>query len=155
MRRLSAITHIAETEEQARRDCAHGFEEIWNYLAHVSPLPASEKPDVEGMIDDAIASGAVLIGTPDTAIELIRKLADQTGGFGSSVMTLTDFTTFDRQKRAVELWAEYVIPEFRGQLQPVREHNAWARDNEWKTSTMAEINAASAKYAQQKQAQQK
>ncbi|MFF1256300.1 MULTISPECIES: LLM class flavin-dependent oxidoreductase [unclassified Streptomyces] len=152
--RLSAITHIAETEEQARADCRHGFEEIWNYLSHISPLPASDKPDVDGMIDDAIGSGSVLIGTPDTAIELIRKLADQTGGFGSFVMTLTDFTTFDRQKRAVELFAEYVIPEFRGQLQSVREHNAWVRDNEWKTETMAAINAASQKYARQTAAAQ-
>jgi limonene 1,2-monooxygenase len=147
--RLSAITHIAETEEQARKDCTYGFEEIWNYLAHISPLPASDKPDVEGMIDEAIDSGSILVGTPDTAIELIRKLADQTGGFGSFVMTMTDFTTFDRQKRALELWAEYVIPEFRGQLKPIREHNAWVRDNEWKTETMAAINAASEKYANQ------
>ena len=147
--RLSAITHIAETEEQAREDCTHGFEEIWNYLAHISPLPASEKPDVEGMIDEAIESGSILVGTPDTAIDLIRKLADQTGGFGSFVMTLTDFTTFEKQKRAVELCAEYVIPEFRGQLKPVREHNAWVRANEWKTETMAAINAASEKYANQ------
>ncbi|MFC9835209.1 LLM class flavin-dependent oxidoreductase [Rhodococcus sp. NPDC127530] len=149
--RLSAITHIAETEEQARQDCTHGFEEIWNYLAHISPLPASEKPDVEGMIDEAIESGSVLIGTPDTAIKKIRQLADQTGGFGSFIMTLTDFTDYERQRNAVTLWAEHVIPEFRGQLKPIREHNAWVRGNEWKAETMAAINAATEKYAAQHQ----
>ncbi|WP_040829514.1 LLM class flavin-dependent oxidoreductase [Nocardia jiangxiensis] len=151
--RLSAISHIAETEEQARNDCKYGFEEIWNYLAHISPLPASDKPNVEDMIDEAIAGGSVLIGTPDTAIETIHRLADQTGGFGSFIMTLTDFTTYDRQLNAVKLWAEYVIPEFRGQLKPIREHNKWVLDGEWKAETMAAINAATAKYEAQQQAE--
>ncbi|WP_067683093.1 LLM class flavin-dependent oxidoreductase [Nocardia miyunensis] len=149
--RLSAISHIAETEDQAREDCKHGFEEIWNYLAHISPLPASDKPNVEDMIDEAIAGGSVLIGTPDTAIETIRRLADQTGGFGSFIMTLTDFTTYERQLNAVKLWAEHVIPEFRGQLKPIREHNKWVLDGEWKAETMAAINAATAKYEAQQQ----
>ncbi len=46
-------------------------------------------------------------------------------------MKLTDFTDYERQRNAVKLWAERsAIPEFRGQLKPIREHNAWVRGNE-------------------------
>ncbi|MFZ2175449.1 MAG: LLM class flavin-dependent oxidoreductase, partial [Rhodococcus sp. (in: high G+C Gram-positive bacteria)] len=78
--RLAAIMHIAETEEQARKECAYGFEEIWNYLGQISPLPTSQATTLEGKLDEAINAGMVCIGTPDTAIELIRKLGKQTGG---------------------------------------------------------------------------
>jgi limonene 1,2-monooxygenase len=145
--RLSALTHIAETEEQAREDCYYGFEEIWTYLAHISPLPPSDKPDVEGMLNDAIEQGFVLVGTPDTAIDLIKRLTEQTGGFGSFIMTLTDFARHEKQRKAVELWAEYVIPEFRGGIsQSMRESNEWVKGNAWREETMNAINAATEKY---------
>ncbi len=144
--RLSALTHIAETEEQAREDCLYGFAEIWNYLGHISPLPPSEHTDPEAILNEAIESGFVLIGTPDTAIDLISKLTEQTGGFGSFIMTLADFASPERQRNAVKLWAEYVIPEFRGQMAPIREHNAWVRENEWREETLAAITAATEQY---------
>ncbi len=150
--RLSAITHIAETEEQAREDCLYGFAEIWDWLGHVSPLPQSKSTDPAERLDEAIKAGAILIGTPDTAIDLIRKLTEQTGGFGSFIMTLTDFVPYEKQRRAVQLWAEYVIPEFRGQLDPIRDHRDWALSKEWREETLAAINAATTKYEARNQA---
>jgi limonene 1,2-monooxygenase len=150
--RLSAITHIAETEAQAREDCRFGFEEIWRYLGEVSPLPVSHATSLDDMIDEAIDAGYVVLGTPDTLIDVIRNLAKQTGGFGTFVMTLTDFADFDARTKAVELYARHVIPEFRGQLDSLRRSHDWVlgeHDTEgtiWKTRTMDAIAKATEDY---------
>lgn len=151
--RLAAIMHIAETEEQARRDCEYGFAEIWDYLGQISPLPPSKETSVEGKLNEAIESGMVCIGTPDTAIELIRKLAKQTGGFGVFIMNLADFAAPAAKLRSIELFAEYVIPEFTGHLDALRASHEWvlgAKNEEdttiWRDQTNAAIAAATAEF---------
>jgi len=153
--RLSAIMHLAETEEQARADCAHGFEQIWRYLGEVSPLPVSEEKPWQELLDEAIASGFIVVGTPDTAIELIEKLTEQTGGFGSFVMTLTDFGDFEARLRSIELFAEQVIPHFRGQLATLERSHRWVLGEKdevgtkWKTQTLEAIAATTERYAEE------
>jgi len=150
--RLSAITHIAETEEQARKDCEYGFMEIWNYLGEISPLPLSSATNVSDMIDEAVDAGLIVLGTPDTAIDVIEKVTEQSGGFGTWVVTLTDFAPPAARTKCVELFAEYVIPHFRGQLQPLQESHDWVlgkHDTEgtiWKTQTLDAITQASQAY---------
>jgi limonene 1,2-monooxygenase len=153
--RLSAIIHLAETEEQARADCAHGFEQIWRYLGEVSPLPVSEEKPWQELLDEAIESGFIVIGTPDTAIELIEKLTEQTGGFGSFVMTLTDFGDFEARLRSIELFAEHVIPHFRGHLASLARSHRWVLGEtdevgtKWKTQTLEAIAATTERYAEE------
>jgi limonene 1,2-monooxygenase len=150
--RLAAITHIAETEEQAREDCKFGFEQIWRYLGDVSPLPVSRATNLDDLIDEAIDAGYVVLGTPDDLIKVIRKLAAQTGGFGTFIMTVTDFADFDARLKAVELFARHVVPEFRGQFDSMRHSHEWVlgqHDEEatiWKTRTLDAIAKASEAY---------
>ena len=151
--RLASIMHIAETEDQARKDCEYGFEEIWGYLGQISPMPKSTATTLNDKIDEAVESGSVCIGTPDTAIELIYKLTEQTGGFGCFIMNLADFASPEAKLRSIELFAERVIPEFRGQLDPMRASNRWVlgaktEDDEtiWKAQTSRAIEAATASY---------
>jgi limonene 1,2-monooxygenase len=156
--RLSAITHIAETVEQARADCEYGFEEIWRYLGDISSLPLSSATGLDAMLDEAIDAGFIVLGTPDTLIDAIRRLADQSGGFGTFVVTLSDFGDFRARTRCIELVAEYVIPEFRGQLQPLQASHDWvmgAKDEVgtiWKTQTVDAIAAATQEYEAEREA---
>lgn len=151
--RLSAIMHLAETDEQARADCEYGFAEIWRYLGEISPLPMSD-PNTHwrDLLEQAIESGFIVVGTPDTAIKVIRKLAERTGGFGSFVMTQADFANFEARKKGLELFARYVVPEFRGQLDSLRRSHDWVlsqKDKEatvWRTQTMQAIEAATRDY---------
>jgi limonene 1,2-monooxygenase len=157
--RLAGIMHIAETAEQAREDCRYGFEEIWGYLGEISPLPASQETGFEGRIDEAIDAGNILIGTPDDAIRLIESLAEQSGGFGCFVvMNLTDFASPRAREKAVELFAEYVIPHFRGQLAPMHASHDWVLGAKgagsttvWKDRTISAIEQATKTYAAEKQ----
>jgi limonene 1,2-monooxygenase len=152
--RLAGIMHLAETVNQARSECEYGFEAIWRYLGEVSPLPLSHATTTSEMIDEASEAGLVCIGTPDMAIELINRLTDQTGGFGCFVMNLTDFASPDARLRCIELFAERVIPVFRGQLKSIYESNAWVLGTKgaedegtvWKEQTIQAITAASEAY---------
>jgi limonene 1,2-monooxygenase len=153
--RMSAITHIADTEEQAREDCRYGFEQIWRYLGEVSILPMSDATNFEDFLEEAIDSGSIIIGTPDTLIEKIRLLAKQTGGFGAFVMTLADFADHEAKKKSIELFANRVVPEFRGYLPSLRKSQEWvlgqhdANGGEgtiWKTQTLDAIGKATEQY---------
>jgi limonene 1,2-monooxygenase len=158
--RLSALTHIAETVEQARKDCEYGFVEIWKYLGEISPLPLSEATNLDDMLDEAIEAGLIVLGTPDTQIEVIDRMTRQTGGFGTWLMTLTDFAPPAARLKSIELFAEYVIPHFRGQLKPLQDSHDWVlgkhdeRGTVWKTQTLEAIGAAAAAYEAETQASQ-
>jgi limonene 1,2-monooxygenase len=155
--RMSAICHLADTEEQAREDCRYGFEQIWGYLGEISVLPVSKAESFEALLDEAIDSGSIIIGTPDTLIEKIRELAQQTGGFGAFIMTLADFADFPARRHSVELFANRVVPEFRGYLAALRKSQEWVlgqHDDEgatvWKTQTLDAIAKASKDYDTQR-----
>jgi limonene 1,2-monooxygenase len=127
--RLSAIVHLAESEDEARQHLKEGgFLDTVTYLGKVSILPAIEGDTYDELIDNAIANNIIKIGTPDDAIELIDALADQTGGFGSFLVTLIDVVPPAAQKRSLELFAEVVIPHFRDQLQRRHDSKTWAVD---------------------------
>ncbi|WP_428268387.1 LLM class flavin-dependent oxidoreductase [Haliangium sp.] len=143
--RLSALTHIAETKEQARKDCEYGFKEVWGNLGQISPLPKLSSTKTSNMVEEAIESGLVMIGTPDTMIETIDKCVKQTGGFGTWISTLTDFASPAARAKCLELIAEYVIPHYRGQLTAINRSYDWVfgqHDGEgtiWKSQTMNAI----------------
>jgi limonene 1,2-monooxygenase len=153
--RLSSIMHLAETEEQARADCEYGFEGIWRWLGQISPLPVPDDIPWQEMLDQAIDSGFIVVGTPDTAIKQIRRLAEQTGGFGSFIMTVPDFADYGARLKSLELFASYVIPEFRGYLGQMRDSHNWVLGEKdadatvWKTQTMEAIAATTQQYAEE------
>jgi len=151
--RMSAICHIADTEEQAREDCRYGFEQIWRYLSEISILQISHATTFEELLDEAIASGSIIVGTPDLLIEKIRELAKQTGGFGAFIMTLADFADYPARRRGVELFANRVVPEFRGYLPSLRKSQEWVLGQHnggegtiWKTQTLEAIAKAAQQY---------
>jgi limonene 1,2-monooxygenase len=126
--RLVGPMHIAESREQARADVAHGLEQWIYYFREVAALPLVA--DGEGdMIDQLIASGMAVIGTPDDAIAQIERLNVQSGGFGCFMFMDHNWAEWERKKRSYELMARYVFPRFQN-LNDNREVSLnWARDN--------------------------
>ena len=107
--RLVAPMHIAETREQALADVRFGFQKWLNYFSKIATLPvASAGTDP---LDDMIASGFVVVGTPDDAIAQIERLTKQSGGFGTFLFLGMDWADFAQTKRSYELFARYVIPK--------------------------------------------
>jgi len=117
--RLIGPMYIAETVEQAKKDVAYGMRWILDYLAHLSPTALGSYESVDELVDVVNASGRGVIGTPEMAIAQIERLNEKSGGFGAYLFQASDFAMWPQTKRSYELFAEYVIPHFNGQLGPV------------------------------------
>ncbi|MET7301525.1 LLM class flavin-dependent oxidoreductase [Embleya sp. NPDC005575] len=112
--RLMGMMHIAETEEQARREVAYGLEGIQNYQAKVLPIPLDTATPLAERIDHGNATGSFICGTPEMAIRQIERLWQKSGGFGTYLFMGADFADAEATKRSYELIAREVIPYFTG-----------------------------------------
>ncbi|MCH2171439.1 LLM class flavin-dependent oxidoreductase [Myxococcota bacterium] len=113
---LCAPMYVAETREQALRDVEVGIYEWVDYFMNVLSLPLlpNEEPDPKKWPQRMIESGAAVIGTPDDAIEQIRRLQEETGGFGAYLVMANDWANASNTQRSYELIARHVFPEFQG-----------------------------------------
>ena len=114
--RLVGPMHIADTEEQARRDVEFGLSQWIDYFARVAalPLPATEEPDIDAQIKSITDVGFAVVGTPDMAIAQIERLMEQSGGFGSFLFMAHDWADREATLHSYELVAREVMPAFQG-----------------------------------------
>lgn len=126
--RVMAIVHLAETEEQARRDVEFGISDFFRYLQHVAAFPqfAVQGENVPEMIDFVNANGLGVIGTPEMLVELMQKWQTQSGGFGTCMLLHHEFANPKATVRSHELLARLVMPEFQGQADAIRAAKARA-----------------------------
>jgi limonene 1,2-monooxygenase len=130
--RILGNLHLAETRDQAIDDCTYGLEDFANYFGGGAGfVPLANKVDGEpdtprSFVERYAAGGSVVIGTPDDAIEYIRGLLDQSGGFGTFLMLGHDWASPEATFKSYELFARHVIPHFKGQLGSPRASHDWA-----------------------------
>ena len=72
-------------------------------------------------------NGSWIIGTPDDCVDGIRRLEEQSGGFGGLLVQTIDWAPRDRILNSYELLARYVMPQFQGSLAGIEGSNQWAR----------------------------
>lgn len=109
--------HVAETREQAYREVEYGIEHWFRYFQKVAAFPqmAVAGGDVKEMIDFINDAGIGAIGTVEDAKAQVRKLVDQSGGFGAFLLLGHEWADPTATKRSYELIAQHVMPEFQGQ----------------------------------------
>jgi limonene 1,2-monooxygenase len=129
--RLVGPMHIAETEEQARRDVEYGLVDWMNYFTKVAALPLAPDTDKpEEMVDALNASGLAVIGTPEMAAAQIQRLIDQSdGGFGCYLFMANDWADREAMFRSYELFARDVMPQFQGSTPSLVSSRNWAAEN--------------------------
>jgi limonene 1,2-monooxygenase len=128
--RLVGPMHVAETEEQARRDVAHGLNDWVDYFRHVAALPlAPETADTDDLVDALNASGFAVIGTPEMAAAQVERLVDQSGGFGAFLFMAHEWADREATLRSYELFATEVAPRFQGTTGSLRASRDWAAEN--------------------------
>ncbi|MCE2392768.1 MAG: LLM class flavin-dependent oxidoreductase [Proteobacteria bacterium] len=113
---LAAPMYVAQSREEALRDVETGIYEWIDYFMNVLSLPLlpNAEPDPRKWPELMIASGAAVIGTPDDAIEQIRRMQEQTGGFGCYLVLANDWAGQEATHRSYELIARHVFPAFQG-----------------------------------------
>ncbi|HEV7523524.1 MAG TPA: LLM class flavin-dependent oxidoreductase [Acidimicrobiia bacterium] len=115
--RLVGPMHLAETKEQARADVAYGIVPFSKYFTHVLPAGPTRGDTPEEIIANVDEDGFAVIGTPDDAIAKIQALVDESGGFGTFLIFGHDWASPAATKHSFELFAQYVMPHFTGQLE--------------------------------------
>ena len=128
--RLVGPMHIAETEEQARKDVQFGLREWVDYFRRVAALPLA--PDADETVDlvDALnATGFATIGTPDMAVAQIQRLIDQSGGFGTFLFMAHEWADREATQHSYELFMRYVAPLFQGSTPSLVGSRDWAAAN--------------------------
>jgi limonene 1,2-monooxygenase len=111
--RLVIQVHLAETREQAIRDCRFGLEPWIGYFRDVAQLPIlPEGLKAEDMVEAYAGLDVAVIGTPDDAIATIEKLQAETGGFGCLMLLAHNWANSQATAQSYELFARYVVPHF-------------------------------------------
>src|SRR3954451_1476601 len=127
--RLVGPMHIAETEEQARKDVEYGLKDWVDYFRKVAALQLAPGETSEDLVDAMNASGIAVIGTPDMAVAQIQRLIDQSGGFGTYLFMAHEWAPREQTLHSYELFSQYVIALFQNQTQAPVGSRDWAAAN--------------------------
>ena len=107
--------HLAETREQAIADIEEGIMS-WNNDYFVGTIGAPNVQPVSSGREAAerLISLGGIIGTPDEAVESIRRLQEVSGGFGCLLGLAHEWADREKTLRSYELMARYVMPRGAG-----------------------------------------
>jgi limonene 1,2-monooxygenase len=112
--RLVGLMHLAESEEEARRDVEYGMTQWFRYFQNVAAFPqmAVEGGNIDEMVN-FVNGGLGVVGTPDQAIAQIEELVEQSnGGFGAYLQLAHNWANPQATKKSWELFARHVMPHF-------------------------------------------
>ena len=135
--RVLMAFHLAETQEQARKEAVHGLHR-WHNEYNVWTLGRPGAVAVEDPWDlldrttqgGAEGAGAAVVGTPDDLVRAIRHLHDITGGFGVVLGFAHDWADREATLRSWDLVARYVVPEINGYTSGLRASAQYLHDNQ-------------------------
>ncbi|WP_342431575.1 LLM class flavin-dependent oxidoreductase [Neobacillus sp. FSL H8-0543] len=113
--RITRVVYVAETTEQAWADIRKGAEETYyDYLFGIGLRPLAkvdpDMPDEDVTLEYMAETGPWIIGDPDECVRKINKLREEIGDFGTLLITQYDWTTPEKWKKSLELFAKYVKP---------------------------------------------
>jgi limonene 1,2-monooxygenase len=125
--RLVVPTHLAETRKEAREEARMG---AGRYLREYSEGTNGRRPIFDGPLDKVIDfmadHGFWIVGTPDDCVEGIKRLEEQSGGYGGFLVQTIDWAPRDKMLHSYELLARYVMPQFQGTAASTAASNRWA-----------------------------
>jgi limonene 1,2-monooxygenase len=128
--RLATPVHVAETREQARADLRFGLAGWLHYFQKVVALPGvPEVGTPDECLDAMLDAGFITVGTPDDLVAQIERLEEQSGGFGTFLVTAHEWANREATQRSYELIARYVMPRFQDSNAYTRRSMAWVAEN--------------------------
>ncbi len=126
--RLVGPMHVAETRDAARAQVRFGLDKWLWYFREVAALPLAPSEGGDP-VDQLIASGMAVVGTPEDAIAQIERLQAQSGGFGAFLMMDHNWADWEAKKRSYEMITRHVAPKFQGLNENRDASLNWAREN--------------------------
>ncbi|MDH3601899.1 MAG: LLM class flavin-dependent oxidoreductase [Candidatus Tectomicrobia bacterium] len=127
--RLVVPVHLAESRKEAREQARLG---AGRYLREYSEGTNGRTPIFDGplekVVDFMADAGFWIVGTPDDCVEGIKRLDEQSGGYGGFLVQTIDWATREQMLHSYELLARYVMPQFQGSVVSTAASNRWAHE---------------------------
>lgn len=112
--RISMPVHLAETREQALNDVRERANRYVVQYQQNATGTSEPDGDPDGILDRMVESGMAIVGTPDDLVQTIERYQEMTGGFGSLLVRVHEWATWEKTCHSYELLARYVMPRFQG-----------------------------------------
>jgi len=122
--------HVAETVEEAISDIEEGVL-AWNndYFVNTIGAPSNQPAGSGREMAERLRSFGAIIGTPDEAVEGIRKLQEVSGGFGCLLGLAHEWASWEKTLKSYELMARYVMPEVQDSLTWIKRSTSYVSEN--------------------------
>ncbi len=123
--RLSTSIYVANSMDEALNDVSKGImtevrEYFFNNGGKVTYEAYPGQPAEEITVEQIIKQRNWIIGDPDYCVRKIKELEEATGGFGGLLMVAVEWTSSEKWNRSLELFARYVMPQFKGTLKGIQ-----------------------------------
>lgn len=119
---VNRFVHVAETDEQARQESEDGvIRHLQHFLGqgdYVNMVQHSGKNVEASFGYDALVGDIILHGSPDSVAGMIEDLQQETGMTGL-ILHYPPYYGTDAIRRSLTLFAEEVMPRFRGTAEAV------------------------------------
>ena len=127
--RLTIPVHLAEDRQQALDEARLGGGRFFREYSGATFLrKAGFDGPVESIVDYMVDNGWWIVGTPDDCIEGIKKLGEQSGGFGGFLVQAIDWAPREKILLSFELLARYVMPQFQGSVVSTAASSRWTAE---------------------------
>ncbi len=114
--RAAAYVYLAENEERGLDLIAdRATQEQLDYFIPLRSGYAKTPFDLSKPLEisEVSRTNGWLVSTPDKCVKWLRQLDEETGGIGGLLLIATEWSDWESWKHSLELFARFVIPEFR------------------------------------------
>jgi limonene 1,2-monooxygenase len=127
--RLTIPVHLAEDRQQALDEARLGGGRFFREYSGESFLrKVGFDGPLESIVDYMVDNGWWIVGTPDDCVEGIKKLGEQSGGFGGFLVQAIDWAPREKILLSFELLARYVMPQFQGSVVSTAASSRWTAE---------------------------
>ena len=124
--RITIPVHLAEDRQQALDEARLGGGRFFREYSGESFLrKVGFDGPLESIVDYMVDNGWWIVGTPDDCVEGIKKLGEQSGGFGGFLVQAIDWAPRENILLSFELLARYVMPQFQGSVVSTAASSRW------------------------------
>jgi len=123
--RCATDIHIAETRDKAMDQVRHGYERYLRYIKNQSEQIADGP--AHRTLEELIESNEIVVGTPDDAIEQVRRLEKKVPDFGCLLILEKNWAEVADRNRSLEMLARYVLPAINGDNRARQTSFDWCR----------------------------
>ena len=127
--RLVLHVHLAESRKEAMEQArVHAGRYQRLYLENTLGQESGIDGPSDEIIDVMVERGTWCVGTPDDLIATIRRLGEESGGFGGFLIQATEWGTREQVLHSYELIARHVMPHFQSSLTSLTGSQQWTAE---------------------------